>query len=76
MPLYEYYCPKCASKFELLRTMKQSDDVASCPKGHVGATRTLSMFAAVSKGAGSGAADAPMMGGGCACGGGGCGCGH
>lgn len=76
MPLYEYYCPKCSSKFELLRTMKQSDDAASCPKGHAGAPRTLSMFAAVSKGAGSGADDAPMMGGGCACGGGGCGCGH
>jgi hypothetical protein len=57
--------------------MARSDEPATCPSGHNGATRTLSMFAAVSKGEG-GVASMPEMsgGGGCACGGGGCGCGH
>jgi putative FmdB family regulatory protein len=74
MPLYEYYCPKCTSKFELLRPMSRADEGATCPRGHNGGTRTLSVFAAVSKGAGG--ASQPITGGGCACGGGGCGCGH
>ena len=74
MPLYEYYCPKCATKFELLRPMSRSDEAATCPSGHNGVTRTLSMFAAVTKGADG--SPQPMTGGGCACGGGGCGCGH
>ena len=73
MPLYEYYCAKCAAKFELLRPMSRADEAATCPKGHNGGTRTLSVFAAVSKGAEGGA---EAGGGGCACGGGGCGCGH
>ena len=75
MPLYEYYCPKCASKYELLRPMGRSDEAGTCPKGHGGGARTLSVFAAVAKGDGSvGMMDAPAGGGGC-CGGGGCACG-
>lgn len=72
MPLYEYYCPRCSSKFELLRPMGRADELATCPKGHNGATRTLSVFAAVSKDA---AGSTMPAGGGCACGGGACGCG-
>jgi putative FmdB family regulatory protein len=78
MPLYEYYCRACAGKFELLRSMAAADDDIRCPSGHTGVTRTLSMFAAVSKGS-AGEASMPVGGsaaGGCACGGGGCGCGH
>ena len=75
MPLYEYYCPACAAKFELLRPMREADERATCPAGHRGGARTLSMFAAVSKG-GSGGYEPMPSGGGCACGGGGCGCGH
>lgn len=52
MPLYEYYCPQCQKRFELLRPMSRSDDPASCPKGHEGAQRVLSVFSSVSKGAG------------------------
>ena len=76
MPLYEYLCPKCASKYELLRPMGRSDQPATCPKGHGGGARTLSMFAATPRG-GSAVEmmDAPS-GGGCGCGGGSCGCGH
>jgi putative FmdB family regulatory protein len=78
MPLYEYYCAKCASTFELLRPMLRSNEAATCPAGHGGGRRTLSLFAAVTKGEGgvSMMDDAPSVGGGCACGGGGCGCGH
>lgn len=75
MPLYEYYCPRCAAKYELLRPMSESEKPGTCPKGHAGGQRTLSMFAAVARGS-DGAALPMAQGGGCACGGGGCGCGH
>ncbi len=52
MPLYEYYCPECQTRFELLRSMSRSNDPASCPNGHEGAQRVLSVFSSVSKGAG------------------------
>jgi putative FmdB family regulatory protein len=74
MPLYEYYCPRCHERYELLRPMDSSDETGTCPSGHGGGTRTLSVFAAVTKDAAGGTM--PMSGGGCACGGGGCGCGH
>lgn len=75
MPLYEYYCTKCADTFEELRPMSRSDEAARCPKGHAGASRTLSMFAAVTRGPGG--ETVPMPSGGCACSGGGaCACGH
>ena len=78
MPVYEYYCTKCAAKFELLRPMDRIDEPATCPSGHNGGARTLSMFATRAKGEGASAMDfaSPSPGGGCACGGGGCGCGH
>jgi putative FmdB family regulatory protein len=74
MPIYEYFCPKCATKFEQLRPMSEADNAAICAKGHKGAARTLSVFAAVSRDADGSVAT--MSGGGCACGGGACGCGH
>ena len=51
MPLYEYYCTQCETRFELLRPMGRSDDPATCPNGHQGAERMLSVFSSVSKGA-------------------------
>ena len=74
MPIYEYYCQRCNEKYELLRPMQRSDEPATCPRGHSGGARTLSVFAAVTKDASG--VSTPMTGGGCACGGGGCGCGH
>jgi putative FmdB family regulatory protein len=74
MPLYEYFCPKCASKYELLRPMSRSDEPGTCPKGHAGGARTIAAFARV--GRGDAGEMAPPSGAGCACGGGGCGCGH
>ena len=78
MPLYEYYCPRCATKFELLRPMNRIDEPATCPSGHRATSRTLSVFASTSKGGDSAMdfGDSMPSGGGCACGGGGCGCGH
>jgi putative FmdB family regulatory protein len=32
MPIYEYQCSKCESKFEVLRSMSKMDDDAGCPK--------------------------------------------
>ncbi len=52
MPLYEYYCEKCDSKFELLRPMSKMDDAASCPKCATASKRMLSRFSAFSKGMG------------------------
>lgn len=70
MPVYEYYCRSCQSKFELLRPMRMSNRAAECPEGHTGAERTLSVFIA----AGSPANGELAPGGGCSCGGGGCSC--
>jgi putative FmdB family regulatory protein len=78
MPLYEYYCTRCATKYELLRSMGRSDDPATCPNGHKGGARTLSLFASVTNKIGGGDMQdysSGSGGGGCGCGGGGCGCG-
>jgi putative FmdB family regulatory protein len=73
MPLYEYYCPKCAATYELLRQMQRSEEPGTCPKGHGAGARTITAFAPIAK---SGAVASMPSGGGCACGRGGCGCGH
>ena len=49
MPIYEYLCPNCNFKFELLRHQSQANKTASCPRCHNGATRILSSFASFSK---------------------------
>ena len=51
MPLYEYYCPVCESRFELLRSMSRSDEPATCPSGHEGTERVISVFSALTKSA-------------------------
>lgn len=42
MPLYEFLCPVCGTKFEQLRRFAQADDPATCPQGHTGAKRLMS----------------------------------
>jgi putative FmdB family regulatory protein len=73
MPIYEYFCAKCGAKFEELRAAARADDAATCPSGHRGATRVLSVFARVGRG---GTSESASMtgGGGCGCGGA-CACG-
>ena len=73
MPLYEYYCPPCATQFEVLRPMKQSDEPAVCPSGHQTTNRVLSLFATIRRTpegsvSASDAMGACCAGGACACG--------
>jgi hypothetical protein len=53
--------------------MSRSDEPATCPEGHAGALRTLSLFAAIGR-TGDAAYDMPSSGSGCGCGGA-CSCG-
>jgi putative FmdB family regulatory protein len=48
MPIYEYVCPSCKTKFELLRPMSRADEAASCPQCQQKAERVLSTFACFS----------------------------
>ena len=76
MPLYEYACPACATRFEALQ--RSFREKASCPScGEEEVERLLSTFALSSGGAGAGRdlAPAPRAAGG-SCGSGGCGCAH
>ncbi len=49
MPIYEYVCPTCESKFELLRPFSQASEAAACPRCHQSSERILSIFACLSK---------------------------
>ena len=72
MPLYEYYCSDCRSKFEALRPMSRADDTIACEAcGGTHTARVLSVFAVI---AGDGASLMPSAGDGCGCGGA-CACG-
>jgi putative FmdB family regulatory protein len=72
MPLYEFKCRECDDTFEVRRPMSEAGDPATCPEGHEGAVRLLSVFASV--GTSGATAPAPATrptghgcGGGCAC---------
>ncbi len=74
MPVYEYVCRTCDSRFEARRAMSEAGDPIACPDGHPDTTRLLSVFASVGRApAGSPAPVARPAGGGC---GAGCGCAH
>ncbi len=46
MPIYEYECLKCGERFELRRSMTESDREIRCPKcGAVKPRRVFSVFA-------------------------------
>ena len=47
MPVYEYRCRTCDDVFEVRRPMSESSEPATCPDGHPGAVRLLSVFASV-----------------------------
>ncbi len=65
MPIYEYFCPACASKFELLRSMSCAEQDAGCPKCHSQARRVPSAFSAFNKSSDSGSAPIAGTGGSC-----------
>jgi putative FmdB family regulatory protein len=75
MPLYEYYCPDCKAKFELLVNHKHSNDIV-CMKCHSDNVRRLLSVFASPHGDGDDFSfdDIPQAGGSCGCGGGSCGC--
>ncbi len=50
MPLYEYVCPECGHKFEMLKSLSRRDEDTACPKCSHSAERVLSTFACFSKG--------------------------
>ncbi len=76
MPLYEYYCSDCKSRFELLLfSHNHADDIVCTKCRGENVRRLISLFAsrAGSNGEEMSFDDAPSMGG-CGCGGGSCGC--
>ena len=70
VPTYDYRCGECGSVFDMRRPMAESSDPATCPNGHDGARRMLSVFAGVGA-SGSDRAAGPVSTGGC---GGACAC--
>ena len=46
MPIYEYSCPKCSERFELLRSVSQCDEPGICLECGAVGERLISMFAA------------------------------
>ncbi len=73
MPIYEYFCPTCESKFELRRSFSEANAATSCPKCQNGAKRLMSTFACVSKGSSGDSTPIGGTGSSCAsCGGGSC----
>ncbi len=51
MPIYEYICLDCETKFDALRSMSEADApilCSNCESGHT--SRTISLFAAHSEG--------------------------
>jgi putative FmdB family regulatory protein len=71
MPVYEYHCRDCKTKFEALRPISKADAPIACSKcAGKRTSRVLSVFAAHSGGK---AISGASGGGGCAsCGGGSC----
>ena len=77
MPLYEYVCSDCDTRFELRRPMERSSEGTTCPRCEAPAQRVLSVFAAVTASAGGDEVAAAVGGmGGCGLDGGGCPCAH
>lgn len=68
MPTYEFRCTTCDTVFEERRPMANSGDPATCPSGHPGARRLLSVFAATSGSGDTLRAAPPSAGGPAPCG--------
>jgi len=56
MPLYEYRCVKCGSKFEVLRRMSDAEEGVNCPKcGDEKPEKVLSVVCGATHGSGKSA---------------------
>ncbi len=75
MPVYEYFCRTCNTRYDKLRPMRDADEPVNCPTcNEQNSVRTLSVFITVSNNAESSVtSDHSHAHGGCACGGA-CGC--
>lgn len=72
MPVYEYLCRTCETRFEARRSMSDVANPIDCPDGHADTTRLLSVFASVGRsGSQPRSVGAPAPAGGC---GAGCAC--
>jgi putative FmdB family regulatory protein len=49
MPLYEYVCSQCKTRFELIRPISCSREAVTCPHCQAKAERVPSSFASFSK---------------------------
>jgi putative FmdB family regulatory protein len=74
VPVYEYLCRSCDTRFEVRRPMSEAAAPMACPDGHQDTTRLLSVFASVGRDSRPTSSDAaigsPREGGcgpGCAC---------
>jgi len=47
MPIYQYYCEKCESEFEIKRLMAEIDKPAPCPKCKREGTRLVTAFSSM-----------------------------
>jgi putative FmdB family regulatory protein len=75
MPLYEYYCADCRTKFEARRPMREADTAIACAECESQrTTRVLSLFAMIGSAKRSDSAMPSANFGGCC--GGSCGCRH
>jgi len=52
MPVYEYVCPECNSRFDELRPVSRMNEPARCLCGHTRAARVLSTFTALTRNGG------------------------
>jgi putative FmdB family regulatory protein len=80
MPVYEYFCRGCHTKYDKLRAMADADAPIACPEcGEQNSVRALSLFAAhtgsMSELGGNHAESHSYSHGGCGCGGA-CACGR
>jgi putative FmdB family regulatory protein len=65
MPVYEYLCRTCDTRFEARRAMGEAGSPIDCPDGHPDTTRLLSMFASVAHAAEPARSPVASRGGGC-----------
>ena len=49
MPIYEYFCPNCKGKFELLRSMTCVNEDAFCPTCNTRGQKLISAFTSLSR---------------------------